>query len=286
MDQLQIKMSQKFQGLTNSLKDIDYHIGVTTTDLDSPKYNQNGRLLKWNGTNSNVLTPQTPNADSVFTSTIQRKETIGCNLLAYQCPSGNEQPELATIHAIQQDTTANAGFFRDSVDLAVIILSNEDELSNGKTVTGLNGKKLVATKPQALIDAFQAQYHGSKKLVVHAIVIQPGDSQCLAEQRALSSVPGNAYYAVSTTNLVNLTGGSTFSICAPDYTQSLQTISSQVRKLISSFTLQAMPVASSVQVSLAPAVPGLTWQVDGNKVVFSAPPPAGTNIQITYVPQN
>jgi hypothetical protein len=281
MDAIQRKLAARFSSLTNSLKDLNYQIGVTTTDLDSPLFNQDGRLLKWNGTSSNILTPSTVNADSVFTSTITRKETIGCNLAAFECPSGNEQPAKAVIRAIQQKNTANLGFFRDGVDLAVIIVSNEDELSNGAPTTGLNGKPLVVTEPKKVLAAVATAFQDSKRFVVHSIVIKPNDKACLAAQKALSNVPGNAFYAIRTTSLSALTGGDTFSVCDRDYSPSLEAISNSVRKLIGTFELQHQPIPGSVRVTLTPRA-SIGFTVSGKKLIFDSPPLAGTRIDVSY----
>ena len=271
MDQEQSKMAARFSSFTSSLKDLDYQIGFTTTDLDSAKYNQDGRLMTWEGTSSNLLTPTTPNGDKVFKNSISRKETIGCGARG-DCPSGNEQPLKATIRAIEQRFTANADFFRDKTNLAVIVLSDEDELSDGPP---------AATKPQEVINSFKAAFGESKKLAVYGIVVKSGDVACLAEQAAQVSTGNGAYFGTHVEELATLTGGSTSSICAPDYAKNLSAISQQVRKLVGTFELHKRPRSNSVQVVLTPAQ-NIAWKIIDNKVVFDTPPAAGSRIEVSY----
>jgi hypothetical protein len=284
MEQEQRRMAQRFDGLTKSLKDVDYNIGMTTTDLVTPKYRQDGRLMKWEGTNSISLTPRTPKAENVFKDTITRKETVGCNLNKNECPSGYEQPLKATVLAMEQQFTANAGFFRQGADLAVIVLSNEDELSDGTTTRLPDGKLTVPTKAPQVLAAFDAAFHQTKKLAVYGIIIKPGDKDCLKEMKKQSNVAHNAYYGNIIDDLVKQTGGSSYSICDENYTQSLSAISSQVRKLISTFELANEPQAGSVKVVLSPAQP-VSFHVEGKKVVFDIPPVAGSRIEISYLPK-
>src|SRR3990167_2716259 len=48
----QAKLAARFGSFIGAISDIDYHIGMTTTDLESPRFNQGGRLLSWTGTAS------------------------------------------------------------------------------------------------------------------------------------------------------------------------------------------------------------------------------------------
>ncbi len=285
MDAQQRRLAQRFDGLTKSLTDIDYNIGMTTTDLVTHLHRQDGRLMKWEGTNSISLNSRTPNAENVFKNTITREETVGCNLLKNECPSGYEQGLRASILSFEQQYSANSGFFRPGVDLAIIILSNEDELSNGKAVK-LPGdkKKTAATTAAQVITGFEAAFQKSKSLAVHGIIIKPGDKECLKEQKAQSKVANNAFYGEIISDLISKTGGTAHSICDQNYTQSLNAISQQVRKLVGTFELNQEPKVGSVKVTLTPAQ-NIPFTVVGKKVIFDSPPASGTRIEITYLPK-
>jgi hypothetical protein len=275
MEVEQKKMGERFPSFVSALGDLDYHIAVTTTDVDSAssKLNLSGRVVDWSGTTSKLLSPQTPKASDVFKNTIKRSETIGC-VPRGDCPSGNEQPLKATIMAMEQRLKDNAGVFRDNVDLAVVVLSDEDELSNGPA---------NATKPQEVIDAFKAQFGDSKRLRVFGIVVQSGDLVCRALQLAQTEGGNGAFYATHVEELAKLTGGSTNSICDLDYSKSLSDISKSVRRLVGTFELSDVPVAGSLKVTLTPQPSKpISYHVEGKNLIFDNPPPAGTKIDVAY----
>lgn len=277
MEEEQKKMSERFGSFVSAIKTIDYRIAMTTTDLQTAKWNQNGRIMEWTGTKSKVLTPQTPNAEGAFRSTIKRNETIGCRQRAggADCPSGNEEPLRATLLAIDQRASANKDLFRTGVDFVVVVLSDEDELSNGP---------VTATKPIEVTEGFEAAFGISKRLAVHGIVIKPGDTVCKAEQDKQIKEGSGAFYATHVSELAALTNGSTSSICDADYAKNLSAISDQVRKLVSSFDLQREPATGSVEVVLTPN-DTIAFSVEGKRVIFARPPTAGTRVEISYYPK-
>jgi hypothetical protein len=274
MDTEQSKMSQRWDSFTSYIRDVDYHIGITTTDLSGERFSTNGDLVNYEGTSIKVMTPTTPNAATLFKNTITRKETIGCGYREVDpgCPSTVEEPLRATMLSIDKRATTNAGFFRDKVDLVVVILSDEDEMSNGPA---------EATRPQAVVDHFKAVFGQTKRLMVHGIIVKPGDSQCLSDQWWQSLFGAGANYGNLISQLVGLTGGTTQSICDADFSQSLTSISASVRRLVGTFELVGDPAPGTVKVTLTPAA-AITWKVEGKKVIFDTPPPAGTQVDVTY----
>jgi hypothetical protein len=175
---------------------------------------------------------------------------------------------------MEQRLTDNAGVFRDNVDLAIVVLSDEDELSDGPE---------AATKPQEVIDAFKAQFGETKRLRTFGIVVQSGDEACRVLQLAQTEGGNGAFYATHVEELARLTGGSTNSICDADYSKSLSDISNSVRKLVGTFELSEAPNARTVKVTLtpAPATP-IGYHVEGKNLIFDNPPPAGTKIDVSY----
>ncbi len=276
MESKQRKMGSRFANFISGIKDLDYQIGITTTDVSGPRgsgWATDGRLVDYKGTTTKFLTPTTPNAQQLFLNTIRRDETIDCGdrtRFPY-CPSSVEQPLKATIMAFDERFAANAGFFRDGVDLALVVLSDEDEMSDGKNP--------AMTRPRAVIDAFTAAFADTKRFMAHGIIIKPNDSTCLNAQRKDSGV---GYYGHQVNALATMTGGRTYSICDADYGKHLSSISDDVRKLVSSFELKFEPIPSSVKVSVWPAT-SIKWRVEGKLVVFDSPPPAGSRVEVTYV---
>ncbi len=266
----QSKMASRFTSFISDLKSIDYRIAMTTTDLDSPKWHQDGKILPWSGMTSKVLLPSTPNAQAKFENTIRREETIDCKQRS-DCPSPNEQPLKAIELAIDQAKTANKELFRDGVDFVVVILSDEDEMSTGPA---------NSTQAAHVVQHFKDAFADSKRLAVHGLVVLPGDNQCLAIQRSQDGGTQGAY-GTHVAELASLTAGSLHSICDNDYAKDLASISTSVRHLISGFDLKERPRDGTVSVVLTPAFK-TTWTVEQNRVVFNPPPPAKTKIEITY----
>jgi hypothetical protein len=273
MEVEQNKMSERFPSFVSAFTGLDYQIAMTTTDISSTdsKLNLGGRVVEWTGANSKHLNGNSPNANALFKNTIRRSETIGC-VKRNDCPSGDEQPLKAAMLAMDQRFTANSGVFRDNTDLAIVVLSDEDELSDGGA---------LATKPSDVIERFRAHFGNSKRLAVYGIVIKPGDETCRTSQLKQTEGGKGAYFATHVDELARLTGGSTLSICDDDYSQSLSDISNSVRRLVGTFELNQVPTPGSVEVVLTPAQK-IPFRVEGKKVIFDTPPPAGTRVEISY----
>ena len=269
----QQKMAQRFGSFISSISDLDYHIGMTTTDAESSGGSHQGELLKWFGTESPVITPATVNAADAFLNTVARKETLNCSGgFGFGCPSGDEQPIKNVIQALEARETFNAGFFREAADLIVIILSDEDEASDGGS---------SATRGSVLVERFHSIYGYSKNLRVHGIVVRPDDTQCLAAQRAQAGNDLGSQYGRHVAELAQLTGGTVGDICADDYSSQLANISRETRRLITSVELDHVPVADSVKVTFVPDDP-IPFTVEGKTLIFSRPPAPGTKVDITF----
>jgi len=271
MDPEQAALGQKFPSFVQEVAGLDWQIGVTTTDCSSLKYNICGSLVNMTGTSSNILKPSVAGYDQVFNMTIQRPETLNCAARG-DCPSGLEEGMKATINSIDKRNTVNAGFFREGAALAVVVLTDEDEQSNGP---------VTATKPQAVVDKVVATFGAAKKFKGYAITVLSGDAACLKTQQDQQG--GIGAYGTYAMGLATLTGGKSVSICAPDYSITLQQIGQDLRKLTQAVKLSRVPnPASSVQVTFTPAVSNITWTVSGDSVLFSRPVPAGTKIDVYY----
>ena len=259
-------LGSRFNSFISALSRVDWQIAFTTTDVSNGTYGIKGSFLDLDGANGNkVLRGNAGNAHQIFANTIQRKES-NCSFV---CPSSDEQGLLASIMAMDKSLTVNAGFFRDDTDLAIIYISDEDELSDGPR---------DATKPVEVIDTFRQHWGQTKSLSVYGIIIEPGDTNCLREKRDEGTT---AYYGTHVSDLSALTGGITGSLCQRDYSQTLEEISNRVRELVDSFELKEAPTGD-VLVELDPVQPNISWRIDGNKLIFSRPPVSGTKIRVVY----
>ena len=261
----QVKLGTRFPNLLASLAKIDWQIGITTTDVSDGPYGLRGQLIPFEGVHQNYLTRAMPNAPQLFASHIARAESYDC---AGECPSTDEQPLRATIEAIQKRDDGNAGFFRDDADLAVIILSDEDEKSEGGP---------EATTGADVVAAVKAAFGDHKSLTGFGIIVVPGDTACMAKETLLGGHYGNTIDAFA-----RLTAGATGSICAADFGATLADIGKRVREGVKVAVLTATPRADTLQVQVQPPDPTLTWTLDGRTLTFAHPPAPGSTVVVTY----
>ncbi len=264
----QEKLGARLDSFLGSLGKIDWQIGITTTDTSDGTYGLKGALLPFAGTTTRVLSKTVANYQTAFNDTIVRQETLDCQ---EDCPSTDERPLRATIEAIQKRDDVNAGFFRPGAELAVIILSDEDEASIGGP---------GATQPQEVVDAFAAAFGTDKSLVGFAIIVKPGDAACFDAQTLVGAHYGNTHAA-----FVQLTGGVLGSICDADYGAALASIGKTVREGIKVAILSAYPDPATLQVAVMPPDSTLAWTLSGNRLTFNHPPAPGSSIVVTYRPQ-
>ena len=277
MDVNETNLGGKFTSLSSVMTKVDWHLGVTTTDCGADQWGVCGTLLTLAGMGSTysggitTLSVNTPNYASVFANTVVRPETVGC-VARGACPDGDSTPLKATLNAMVKSASANAGFFRNGADLAVVILTNADEDDNAPTAG--------STTPQQVVNQFNALWGTTKKLHVYTIGVLPADSGCLSEQ-AQTGISAAATYPVA---LSQLTGGLEQSICATDYAGTMQAIGDDIESTVSSsFNLAHVPAANTVTVSFNPALTGVTWTLSGNEITFGGTSiPVGTQISVSY----
>lgn len=259
----QEKLGQRLSSFVQSLDGLDWQIGITTTDVTDGKYGLKGSLINMVGADGYILTQDTPNYEEVFKSTVVRQETISCDLV---CPSSVEQPLAAAIMAVGKRSLDNAGFFRRDANLAVIMLSDEDEMSNAPS---------NATTPDQFVSAMSAAFGNSKKVTVFGIIIQPDDTACYDDQDTYVA------YGTYVSRLAGLTGGLTGSICDEDYTKNLQNIGERVKELQNEVVLSKEPIEGSLSIQFIPHL-DIKWSLEGRKVVFETDLPEGTQIDVSY----
>jgi hypothetical protein len=260
------RMGARIRNFLNYLDDVNWHIGITTTDVSDGHWGLKGSLLKFGNTGSYVLTKDTPNYENLFISTVTREEGRDCDP---ECPSSDEQPLAATIMAMEKRDTANRGFFRPNANLAVLVLSDEDEKSNGSN---------NATTGEQVVSAFKSIWSDGKSISGYGIIVEPGDAQC----RTSSSTGGQSQFGTHVADFADLTGGVTASICDTDYGAILSSLGEQVRGEIEYIDLANEPEDGSVKVTLTPSQPNIKVKVKGRRVKFSAPPAVDTEIKVTY----
>ncbi|MBI2376946.1 MAG: choice-of-anchor D domain-containing protein [Deltaproteobacteria bacterium] len=253
---------------------IDYQIGVTTTDVEIPsptgpyQGGKQGRLVEYGGTR--IITPATPNANSIFDRMVTALGIDG---------SGSEAGLEAAYLALTDPILSgwNAGFLRTDAALAVIIVSDEEDQSDAFRRGGTT----------AFYENFfkNIKGFGTTLFSMSAVIVRPIDSAFCSGGGATS---GHRYDAVA-----SATGGAVESICTANWGQTLANIGLNTFGLRRKFHLSAVPVAATIRitvdgVNVPAAVPGsgVQWAYVGsdNSVEFSPTqvPDASSVISITY----
>ncbi len=266
----QAKLGSALSSFIGSLGKIDWQLGITTTDITDGPYGVKGSLIPMKGTSGKILTKNTPNFASAFEHTVYADVLETCNEADIPCPSSDERPLAAAVLAMQKKNTDNAGFFRSGADLAIVILSDEDEGSDGTD----------AIAAAAVIAAFHTVFGGGKTLSAYGIIVQPGNIACYTAQAANAG-----HYGTYAASLALLTGGVTGSICDADYGPALASIGNRVRDMVKSITLKYTPDQASVQLIMTPFDSSLTWTFENNQIIFNKPPTKGTRIDVVYLPK-
>lgn len=241
---------------------LDYQLGVVTTDMDNPA--QAGRLQGPEGVT--YVTPDTPDAETVFAAMIDQG-IMG---------SGDEKGLAAAKTALSDPLLSghNAGFLREDAALAVIVVTDEDDSS-----------------PQSPAD-FSSWLLGLKadsSRVSFSGITGPDPWGCSEWVGAdyITAVAGTKYNQV-----VSLTGGIQQSICSSTFDDTLQYLSLTAVGMLYRFPLTQTPSnigqmfvsVDGVEVDYYDGTNGWTYEPSDNHLVFhgeSIPPPE-SDISVSY----
>jgi len=196
---------------------LDYHIGVTTTDMNDER----GRLVPLPGDGpaaNRVVTPQTqPSPVQVFAQNAQQGST----------GSGIEFVLDAAYEALVPPniTGHNAGFLRREAVLSIVAVTDEREQSARSTQFFLNFFLSIKGFRNTQLFSFSTIDGGETS--VCSTAIQPAPELHELAQR---------------------TGGVEASICTPDWSRTLEELSEQAFGFRSRFFLTNQPVIQTIEV--------------------------------------
>lgn len=306
----QARMGDRFPMFIAGLADLDYHIGMITTDVSASPGNstprsangngafQDGKLLSFDSSGTKILTPSTPNVIDKFRSTVARPETIVCDNAGYSptyCPSGDERGIYATNMLVDSNPS---GFLRPTAHLAIVILSDENTRSNGGQISGKPIENY--DRPETLAAKIDSAFGGKKTFSVHSIIIKPGDTACFQQQDRQDGNPniiasyGFDFAALSDAgvdlrNQGPILPGIKGTICASDYGNQLTEIAERARAHAEPVQLNCFPADdqngdSTLQVTFNPRpIPPVGYYVDSsNKLIFTGLIPVNTEITYSY----
>jgi hypothetical protein len=244
MKEEQLNLASKLSPLLQYVSSSQWRIGVVTTD---PR----------EGCMRGLINHSDPNASSAYAAAVAAG-TQG---------SGNERGILQAVNGLR----CNGGsWLRPNSTVAVLIVSDEDNCSNGLDCAG---------EPWAsssyLIDYLDSIRQVGVNARVYGIVWRSTDS---AAQCSTGYNQGNIY-----SDLVTQTGGTLGSICETDYTPTLHAISKNISVILKNqFALAYAPTAGSVKVYVNGALITNGYSLSGNVIEFQSAPAAGSTIKVDY----
>ena len=197
---------------------LDYHIGVVSTDMDNPA--ESGKLIKGPG-NILWIDPLTPDPVGAFAGMAQ----LGTN------GSGDEQGILAGYAALELQAGHNGAFLREESALHIIVLSDESDYSPDNPITLNEFKDYLNSLRQ---DPEMVEYHS---------IVSPanfGQFDCSGV-----STPGTRYIEVTAD-----VGGVFWSLCDLPWVGALEAIGLDAAGLKREYFLSQIPVPGTIKVSV------------------------------------
>lgn len=243
-------------------ENIDYHIAVTTTDVDP-----DGEAGRFVGAQTTIITPSTPDPEGVFAA----NANVGI------AGSPSEQGLQAAYLALSDPliNTVNAGFLRPDAALAIVFVSDEEDSS---------------PQTDAFYESFFRNIKGfqNRRLFSASAIVgrNPPPFPC-------NGPGGEAFYGGRYIQLATATNGVVESICLANWGQTLANIGATTFGLRRQFTLSSNPAPSTIQVQVNGTVIPATgaagavhWTYDetDNVITFEpdSTPAAGAAVKVTY----
>lgn len=248
---------------------VDYQIGVTTTDMDDPA--RQGRIIG-DASNPKILKNTTPNVQSLFAA----KVNVGIN------GSATEECASIAVAALTAPivTNENAGLVRTDASLAVVCVSDARDQSPNSVAFYAN--QLLNIKGAQR--ASQFSYNG----VVPTLPSAP--SGCSYDDSTAGNDPKHG-------QMIQNLGGIKEEICNPDWAKALEQIGKNAFGYRTNFFLIATPDTSKpivvkidgVVLANVDSRGATVWTYDpvGNSVNFEPlyVPEPGKTLTITYYVQ-
>ena len=248
----QTQLAQTSSVFLESLNSLSWQVGITNSDVSSGPHGLQGQLVKFTDEGLQVLAPSTPESVELLKTHLVRRKAANCDP---ECPSDMEQPLKALTLSISGHLETS--FFRKEAELAVIFLTDEDEMSTGP---------YGATKPGHVTNAMEADFP-NKTLLPYSFIVSDKDEDCRTQQGEQSQFGRHIQY------LVELHEGLNFSLCDPSYREPMISIANHIKEHLFSIQLEFEPEVSSIKIEAPTHLnqAPLKWTVEGKKIFFTSP---------------
>ncbi len=269
----QAKIAVRFNEFLTSVNeaDIDWHVGVISTDLDTL---DQAALLRGEPA---VLTVDTPQYRELFRSRIQ----MGID------GSDMEKGIDAAYQALTEPliSSANAGFRREGATLMINYFSDENDCSDRGALWGSTDEEPCYDQSNKLVPVidlirdYRSLTQKGERLFVSAIVGPHISDGCEGAK------PGTRYKSMA-----NAFGGLQADICEQDFGALMEDLGLQIAGMATSFILENYAVEDTIQVwvddepVLRDAENGWTYDAEYHVIHFHGDgvPPRGTKIRVEY----
>lgn len=270
-------LASKLSGFVQNLdtSQLDWQMCLTTTA--AAKFD--GDSLPWSGVSSAtnwIVNKDTSNLSNVFTTTVSNITFGGSN-------TGDERG-IKSLNRHLAKKSQN-GCYRPGAALSSIVISDEDERSVGGDPALSSNSQYAPLETLDLPETYTAAVQSSLSiagapvaLTSHSIIIKPGDSACHTAQ-------GNGHYGKIYERLSTMTNGKVGSICAADFTSTLDQFAEQIVKSTHAVQLLCPPYNSAVQISVMPALPvgtSLQYHLENSLLIVDSPITQDLNISVSY----
>ncbi|MCB9745483.1 MAG: VWA domain-containing protein [Alphaproteobacteria bacterium] len=250
---------------------IDFHIGVVSTDLDLDNPSR-GQLIG---------DPPYLTSDDDYVGEFESRVRVGTD------GSDKEKGLGAAVDAVTEPLAsgANLGFVRSEADLLIIFVSDEDDCSDDNALANQSGSACYEQRDQLvevadLVDQLKAVKAGTGKRVIASAIVGPHVDEACAQ-----SWPGHRYWRAA-----EYTGGLIGNICDDDYGSIMGNLGLSVAGVLTTFQLSCSADADSISVLVdgeeVPNDPVVGWTYDSDfwMVRFDGTyvPPRGTTISVEY----
>ncbi len=221
---------------------MDFHLGVITTDVDD--INANAGILLGNPP---VLTSEC--RDDGVTTDCTYDENFRARVIQGTNGSDQERGLEAALTALEPplSDTRNAGFLREEAALSIIIVSDENDCSDfGALGADSSGEDCYTridelVSPNDLVTRFKALKDDPSKVRLSGIVGPEVLSSC--EQ----TYPGTRYYTA-----IGLLGGVQADICSADYSSVMDALGLIAAGIQTTFQLSHAATVDTIVVTVTP----------------------------------
>lgn len=255
---------------------LDWHIAITTTDVENAGTGKQGSLVPFSGVGTYFIDSNLPTAtaNTAFRNTV----VLGVN------GSGDERGIAAARLMAQREFTpaTSTGFLRADTPLSVIVLSDEDERSTQDTSSAEYRALEAIDLPANFVTGIRAidtASAGQKTITFHSIVTS--SQACLAG--------AGAYMGATYMELSRMTNGLIGDICALNqtYQEQLASLAVNIVNEARTYTLQCNVILNGVVKVYEQTLGGALTLVPStflppNKVVLQSAPEVGSLIKAHF----